>query len=309
MFIAKDKWFSQGRAPTSQLLEQARADLAWAREHDRPEPEPDAASVAVLRTELGDIFLSLFREQAPEHAKAFLTNVAQGTYNGTAFFFVRGGTEEPTGVMGGDPFTFFYNDPLRKDHILRWGTGGTGFALPPEESRFLVAHRRGVVTSQRTEKADWDNAVQFQILVGRDTTLDRVHTPFARVVEGMDVVDKIARRKTAATHPTFKDDNSFASLRTRDLLVEPVWVHKAIAYENGQALEHSFPLADGEKKLDTLRTTPVVPLPEEDLRGGRELRATDATDVDPGRHFPYPALLPNEKAEDRNPKGDRKAGG
>ena len=43
MFIAKDKWFtSQGRAPIAQLLEQARADLAWAREHDRPEPAPEA---------------------------------------------------------------------------------------------------------------------------------------------------------------------------------------------------------------------------------------------------------------------------
>jgi peptidyl-prolyl cis-trans isomerase B (cyclophilin B) len=304
LFIAKDRWFtSGGPAPIRRLLEQAKADLGWAREHDRPEPEPDRSLVAVLRTELGDIYLAFYRTEAPEHAKAFVINVRQGTYNGTAFFFVRGGTEEPTGVMAGDPFTFFYNDALRKDHILRWGGGGTGFGLPPEESRFRIFHRRGVVTSQRTERADWDNAVQFQILVGRDTELDRVHTPFAKVIEGMDVVDKIAKRKTAAQHSTFKDDNAFASIRTRDLLVEPVWILKAIAFENGQAPEHEFPLAEGERKLETLRGTPVVPLSEDDLRAGRELRAPDAADVVPGRHFPYPGDLDPEK---RDPKGERR---
>lgn len=304
LFLAKDRWFTaSGAAPIQRLLEQARADLAWAREQDVVEPEPDRSLVAVLRTELGDIYLAFYREHAPEHAKAFVTNAQNGSYNGTAFFFVRGGTDDPKGVMGGDPFTYFYNDPLRKDHILRWGGGGTGRQIPPEESRFRIFHRRGVVTSQRTPRADWDNAVQFLILVDRDRENDRVHTPFAKVIEGMDVVDKIATRKTASQHSTYKDDNSFATIERRDLLVEPVWIHKAIVFENGQALEHEFPLADGERKLETLRSAPVLPLSEDELRAGRELTAVDMADPVPGKHFPYPADLPEEK---RDPKGERR---
>jgi len=305
MLLAKARWFtSSPQPPIEQVLRQAEADLAWAKSNSAAVPSPAGEPVAVIRTELGDIHLRFYPELAPKHVEAFLTLATAGSYNGTAFHFVKGGTEAPEGVMGGDPYSFFYNDPLLKAHILRWGTGGTGAGLPPEPSRLAVNHVRGIVTSQRTDKADWDNGMQFQIVSVTERSLDRVHTPFAMVVEGMDVVDRIAKRKTAAAHPTFRDDSAFQSIHARDLLVEPVVIHKVIVYDARKARPHSFALEEGEKSLDTLAATPARAIPEDQIHGGRRLlRAADGTAPRPGLDFPLPADVDAEKA---NLMGERR---
>ena len=89
-------------------------------------------------------------------------------------------------IEASHPYTFFYNDPLKQEHILRWGKGGTGFEVPPEEARFRIDHRAGVVTSMMRDKADWNNGSQFMIMVAHDPELDRRHTPFAKVVDNLE---------------------------------------------------------------------------------------------------------------------------
>jgi len=305
LLLAKAKWFSaSGPPPIEQMLRQAEADLAWAKATSVSVPAPAAEPVAVIRTELGDIHLRFYPELAPRHVESFLTLATTGAYNGTAFHFLKGGTIAPEGVMGGDPYSFFYNDPLLKAHILRWGTGGTGVGIRPEASRFSVNHVRGIVTSQRTDKADWDNGMQFQVVTATSRGLDRIHTPFAMVVEGMDVVDRIAKRKTAATHSIFRDDSAFQTIHARDLLVEPVVIHKIIVFDARKARAHSFPLEAGERSLDTLSSTPARAIPEAEIHGGRKLlRASDATAPRIGLDFPYPFDVDPEKA---SPLGERR---
>lgn len=305
LLLTKPGWFKRsGDAPTEELLAQVEADAKWWADHAYKEPLPDADRVAVLRTELGDIHLQFFGEHAPQHIKQFIKLCRRGTYNGTAFHFVRGGNFTPIGVMGGDPYTFFYNDPLNEKHILRWGKGGLGVDLPSEEARFKINHLRSIVTSQRIEKADWNNGVQFQILVATDRGLDRVHTPFAKVVEGMSVVDAIAKRKTAADHEEYKAKNEFTGVATRDLLVEPVVIHKAIVYENGKAMEHSFDLEEGEKTISALAGTTAAPLPPEKIYGGRSLQSVHAESAgELGLQFPFPEDVEADRA---SPQGERK---
>lgn len=309
LLVAKTKWYTaSGAAPVERLLKQAEADLEWARANSLLQPPTAPEPLAVIRTELGDIHLAFYPDLAPEHVKAFLTLAQQGTYNGTAFHFVNGGNEAPDSVMGGDPYSFFYNDPLRKEHILRWGSGSTGVGIPPAPSRFKINHVRGIVTSQRTEKADWDNAVQFQIVTATVRGLDRIHSPFAKVIEGMDVVDRIAKRKTASGHPNYRDDSAFQSLVSRDLLVEPVIIHKVIIYRDRKALEHGFALEEGEKSLDTLAATPARAIPEAQIHGGRKLVAMEKTDSPRvGLDIPFPLDVDREKAselgERRDPSG------
>jgi cyclophilin family peptidyl-prolyl cis-trans isomerase len=230
-----------------------------------------------------------------------------GTYNDTAFHFIRrAGTPNAKGVMGGDPFSFFYNDPLKQKHLLRWGSGGVGYDLPPEEARARINHRAGIVTSQMREKADWNNGVQFMIMVDTDPSLDRKHTPFAKVVEGQALVEKAAERKTAAEHEPYKEVYAFSSITTRDLIVEPVIIHKVIVYRDGRAADHAYPLAEGEKTLATLASTPVEPLPAANdvAYCGRLLRAIDAEgEARRGLDVPFPEDV---DAEDADPKGERK---
>jgi len=306
LLLDKARWYvASNMSPIEDVYRQAKRDLAWAKANSYAEPVPDPAVVAVLRTSIGDVHLQFFREQAPKLTKNFLTLATTGTYNETALHFIRRGrTPKAKGVMGGDPFSFFYNDPLKQEHLLRWGAGGVGYEVPAEAARSRIDHRAGVVTSQMREKADWNNGVQFMIMVDTDPSLDRKHTPFAKVVEGLALVEKAAERKTAANHPPYKDVYAFSSLATRDLVVEPVIVHKVIVYENGRAVEHAYPLADGEKTLPTLATTPVEPLTGDAAYCGRLLRAVDAEGAPRlGLDIPFPGNVDATKA---NPKGDRK---
>jgi cyclophilin family peptidyl-prolyl cis-trans isomerase len=308
MLLAKPRWFTEDTQPPIDVLyRQAKADLEWEKQHAKPAPSPDDDVVAVLRTSEGDIHLKFFKKLAPKHVETFVTLATTGTYNGTLFHFVRGGNEEPISVMGGDPYTFFYPKATKKRNILRWGHGGLGVNIPPEEARFKVLHQRAIVTSQRTADADWDNAVQFQIMIQPDRTLDRVHTPFATVVEGMNVVERIAKRKTASQFDAYKDDNDFASVQTSDLIVEPVEIHKVIVFKGGKAVEHKFELKEGEQSLASLSGSPAAPIAEEALYGGRLLRPSEA-EGEPrfGLDFPYPNdVKTDDESSPPNPKGDR----
>jgi cyclophilin family peptidyl-prolyl cis-trans isomerase len=306
LLLDKARWFvASNTSPVDSVYRQAKRDLAWANENSYTEPVPDPAVVAVLRTSIGDVHLQFFSDLAPKLTENFLTLAAQGTYNDTAFHFVRrSGTPEAKGVMGGDPFSFFYNDPLKQEHLLRWGAGGVGYDLPPEEARARINHRAGIVTSQMREKADWYNGVQFMVMVDTDPSLDRKHAPFAKVVEGLALVEKAAERKTAANHEPFKEVYAFSSITTRDLIVEPVIIHKVIVYRDGRAVDHAYPLAEGEKTLATLASTPVTPLTGDAAYCGRLLRAIDA-EGEPrrGLDIPFPEDV---DAKDADPKGDRK---
>jgi peptidyl-prolyl cis-trans isomerase B (cyclophilin B) len=305
LLITKQNWFASGpAAPASALLKQARADADWVATNAYTEPVPNPAVVAVLRTSAGDVHIQFFSELCPEHMKNFITLARKGTYNDTLFHFVRkADAETPNGVMGGDPFTFFYNDPQNKKHLLRWGSGGLGYEVPPEGGRYRISHRAGIVTSQMAADADWDNAAQFMIMTGTDVDLDKRHTPFAKVVEGQAVVDKLAARTTAGQHPTFKDDPDFSTIATRDLIVDPAILHKVIVYENGKALEHDFALSEGERTIEKLSETPVQPLEGDALYCGRLLRAPDgAGEIRLGLDVPFPEGIEVEKAD---PKGER----
>ena len=289
--LSKPGWFAGGTStPTSALAKQVREDLEWVNTNAYSEPVPNPSVVAVLRTSEGDVHWQFFSELSPEHMKNFVTLARKGAYNDTFFHFVRkGDATEPLGVMGGDPFTFFYNDPLNKQHLLRWGSGGVGYDIAPEGGRYRIAHRPGIVTSQMQSEADWDNGVQFMILTGVDADIDKRHTPFAKVVEGLGVVDKISRGKTAGEHPSFKDDTDFSTIATRDLVVEPATLYKVIVYENGTALPHDFPLDDGERSLATLSGTKAQPLTGDAAYCGRRLRAPDAQgEIRKGLDVPFP---------------------
>ncbi len=305
LLLAKPRWFAGSSVtPASALLKQVREDLEWVDSHAYAEPAPNPSVVAVLRTSEGDVHLQFFGDLSPEHMKNFVTLARKGAYNETMFHFVRKAAEtEPLGVMGGDPFTFFYNDPQNKQQILRWGNGGVGYDITPEGGRYRIAHRKGIVTSRMTSEADWDNGVQFMIMTGTDVDLDKRHTPFAKVVEGMGVVEKIARKKTAGEHALFKDDSGFETIATRDLIVEPATLHKVIVYENGKALAHDFPLEEGEKSLATLSQTPVQPLTGDALYAGRRMRAPDAAgEIRMGLDIPFPDSVDPAVA---NPLGER----
>jgi len=146
-----------------------------------------------LHTSLGTITLELFPEQAPESVKNFLAYVDAGHYGNTVFhrvidgFMIQGGGFEPG-----------MKQKSTREPILNEANNG-------------LKNDRGTVAMARTS-APHSATAQFFINVADNDFLNFRsadgngwgYCVFARVAEGMDVVDKI--RKVATGNRGFHQD-------------------------------------------------------------------------------------------------------
>jgi peptidyl-prolyl cis-trans isomerase B (cyclophilin B) len=138
---------------------------------------------AVLSTDLGEIVLELLPEKAPNHVGYFMKLASEGAYDGTSFHrVVKYGI-----IQGGDPIT--------KDEgaRARYGTGGLGFLKREENDE---KHTRGAVSAVQVPGKPDSAGSQFFIVVTDQPSLDGGYTVFARVVEGMSLVQKISEIPT-----------------------------------------------------------------------------------------------------------------
>jgi len=134
---------------------------------------------AVIETTAGTIVLDLLPDAAPNHVGYFIKLAREGAYNGTTFHrLVKYGI-----IQGGDPVS---KDPARRD---LYGTGGLG-VLKSEVS--AEKHTRGAVSSVLLPGKPDSGGSQFFICIVDQPSLDGQYTVFARVVEGMKVVQKIS---------------------------------------------------------------------------------------------------------------------
>ncbi|MDB5308740.1 MAG: Peptidyl-prolyl cis-trans isomerase cyp18 [Gemmataceae bacterium] len=167
-----------------------------------------ANPVVVVETNHGTIKIELYEEKAPVTVKNFLSYLDDKHYDGTIFhrvidgFMIQGGGFEPG-----------MKEKKTKPAIKNEAANG-------------LSNARGTVAMART--SDPDSATsQFYINTVDNTFLDKKEDPngvgycvFGRVIEGMDVVDKIAKveKKPAprgkASEP--KEDVVIKSVRKAD---------------------------------------------------------------------------------------------
>lgn len=125
----------------------------------------------------GDIKISLDYNNAPITCKNFVYLVSQGFYDGLTFHRIIRNFM----IQGGDP-----NGN---------GTGGPGFSIKGEFSlngvKNHLKHHRGTVSMARAMGMDTAGS-QFFICDNDDYFLDGQYAAFGTVIDGMDVVDKIA---------------------------------------------------------------------------------------------------------------------
>jgi peptidyl-prolyl cis-trans isomerase A (cyclophilin A) len=142
---------------------------------------------AVMKTSEGDIGLRLFCKDAPKTVENFVglatgekawTNPATGKeesrplYPGTVFHRVIAGFM----IQGGDP--------------LGRGTGGPGYRFEDEFQSGRKFDKPGLLAMANAGPGT--NGSQFFITVVPTPHLNNRHTIFGEVVEGYEVVDKIA---------------------------------------------------------------------------------------------------------------------
>ncbi len=136
-----------------------------------------AEEIAIMDTTLGTIKIKFFKDKAPGHVKNFRNLTNAGFYNGTTFHRVIPGFM----IQGGDPNS--KDDDRRND-----GIGGPGYSIKAEFND--IPHKRGILSMARSQDPNSAGS-QFFIVVKDSLFLDHNYTVFGKVIEGMEVADRI----------------------------------------------------------------------------------------------------------------------
>ncbi|MGE5279930.1 MAG: peptidylprolyl isomerase [Deltaproteobacteria bacterium] len=132
--------------------------------------------MVVLETTQGKVTLQLMPEAAPKAVENFVGLVKKGYYDGTVFhrvidgFMIQGGDPTATGMGGESLWGKKFEDEVRSDVTF-------------DKPGILAMANAGPNT----------NGSQFFITVAPTPWLNMKHTIFGKVVEGYDVVEKIAK--------------------------------------------------------------------------------------------------------------------
>lgn len=172
-------------------------------------------TMVLISTSYGDMKMVLYNE-TPQHRDNFIKLVEKEFYNGTLFHRVI----KDFMIQGGDP----ESKTAEAGQML--GSGGPGYTIPAEFNAKFI-HKKGALSAARQgdninpKKAS--SGSQFYIVQGKKTTkaeldnmsrrtnatytpeqikeyetnggtpfLDNNYTVFGEVIEGLDVIDKIA---------------------------------------------------------------------------------------------------------------------
>lgn len=138
--------------------------------------------IVTIEMENGDVMKAeLYPEIAPNTVNNFISLIKKGYYDGVIFHRVIPGFM----IQGGDP--------------QGTGTGGPGYSIRGEFShngfQNDLKHTPGVLSMARTMIPDSAGS-QFFIMHETSPHLDGEYAAFGKVIEGLEVVDKIAKVKT-----------------------------------------------------------------------------------------------------------------
>jgi peptidyl-prolyl cis-trans isomerase B (cyclophilin B) len=129
---------------------------------------------AIIHTEKGDMKVEFYHDDAPKTVENFISLIEKGFYNGLTFhrvlpdFVIQGGCPDGTGA------------------------GGPGYSIDCELAGGNQFHDKGVLSMAHAGRNTGGS--QFFICHSRNNTshLDRNHTCFGKVIEGLEVIDAVA---------------------------------------------------------------------------------------------------------------------
>jgi peptidyl-prolyl cis-trans isomerase B (cyclophilin B) len=135
---------------------------------------------AIIKTNKGEMKIDFYTEDAPNTVANFVKLAKEGYYDGLKWhrvipdFVIQGGCPNSREGASGIP-----------------GTGGPGYQIDCELDGNNQYHDRGVLSMAHAGRNTGGS--QFFVCHSRNNTahLDRNHTCFGKVVEGVDVIDDI----------------------------------------------------------------------------------------------------------------------
>ena len=209
---AKKKCKRKKKAEQTAVVDEAKGTAVAADEEPKNKQPMDTTTYVIITTKFGDIKLKLY-DATPQHKANFIKIVKDGVLDGTLFHRVI----PEFMIQGGDP------DSKTAQPGQRLGMGGLPYKVPAELNKDLI-HKKGALAAARDgnpQKAS--SSTQFYIVQGKTYTeaelqmlgsrtgnswtdeqkkiymeqggtpmLDMNYTVFGEVIEGLDIIDKIA---------------------------------------------------------------------------------------------------------------------
>ena len=166
------------------------------------DPAP-GTELMVMHTSMGDIKIMLFPDRAPKAVENFVTLAKDGYYDGLKFhrvidgFMIQGGDPLGTGYGGESIWGTPFEDEFSPDLLnFRGALSMANSGANTNGSQFFIvqAPTLNPQIEAQLASAGYPQAIIDKYKeVGGTPHLDFVHTVFGQVVEGMDVVDAIAK--------------------------------------------------------------------------------------------------------------------
>lgn len=168
-------------------------------------PEKGETIAIIHIKNFGDVKVKFFKDVAPKAVENFITHAKNGYYNGVTFhrvindFMIQGGDPTGTGAGGESIWGKNFEDEFSYDLVPYRGalcmanagsnTNGSQFFI--EQAKYDES------TANTLEQYGYpENLLKAYKVYGGSMHLFMRHTVFGQVIEGMDVVDKVAAVET-----------------------------------------------------------------------------------------------------------------
>ena len=187
--------------------------------------ENEKGPKATIKTNYGEMQFQLFPEIAPKAVENFVGLSKKGYYDGVIFhrvikdFMIQGG--DPTGTgMGGNsiwekPFEDeFSNQAFNLRGALSMANAGPG----TNGSQFFIVQNKNVPKRmiKEMDAAGYPKEIVKAYKQGGTPWLDGRHTVFGQVIDGMDVVDEIAKVPRDKANDKPKEDVIIKNIQIED---------------------------------------------------------------------------------------------
>ncbi|WP_066258531.1 peptidylprolyl isomerase [Neobacillus drentensis] len=168
-----------------------------------------------METSMGTIKIKLFPEYAPKAVENFVKHSEEGYYDGLIFhrvikdFMIQGGDPSGNGTGGESIYGKPFEDEFSKNlYNLRGALSMANSGANTNGSQFFIVQSSSLDPAMKEEmaKAGYPKEIiDAYNKNGGTPWLDHRHTVFGQVIDGMDIVDKIASTSVGAQDKPEKD--------------------------------------------------------------------------------------------------------
>ncbi|HOO32829.1 MAG TPA: peptidylprolyl isomerase [Thermotogota bacterium] len=179
--------------------------------------------LCVIHTTAGDIKVRLFGDLVPKTVENFKTHARENYYNDTIFhrtiqdFMIQGGDPTGTGRGGESIYGDSFDDEFSPELVHFKGALSMANAGPNTNgSQFFIVQNSKMTEEYVNHFPLTDEQKKKYVELGGTPHLDNKHAVFGQVVEGLDIVDKIAGMEVdytdRPTHPVSIESIDFETV-------------------------------------------------------------------------------------------------